>query len=481
METVTILWTLAAGISITLALVCGAVWLAARRDPATLMLCCLGIATAASAYFELRLMHSSTATQYGELIRWYHLPVFLAAVSQVLFVHYYLGTSRIWLLWAVILARSVVLVVNFALDPNFNFSSITALRQVSLFGEPVTAIGAAVTRAGWQQFALASLFLLIAYLIDTAVRRWRQAGRESKRKALAIFLGIAAPWLATIVYTQLLIFGVVSAPVSNLPWFMGALLLMAVELGRDFVISRRAKDQLTEIQSRLARAERISILGQLASTLIHELTQPLSANVLNTATALEHLKHPSPNMEELRAILGDIDRDSQRGAEVVTRMRQFFRLQAVAMQPLPVEDVVKDVVSMVSRDAISNKVTLSLLMPPDLPRVLGDRVHLSQVLLNLMMNGIQAVQSRPSDARRIVVEARAENGDVHIEVRDSGPGISADVAEKLFTPFFTTKSEGMGMGLALSRSIIEAHGGRMWLERMNSQGGAIFCFTLQRA
>src|SRR5262249_28490034 len=186
-------------------------------------------------------------------------------------------------------------------------------------------------------------------------------------------------------------------------------------------------------------------------------------------------------IKELGEILADIDHDSERGAEVVNRMRQFVKLRVVAMQPLKVEDVVKDVASMVRPDANANKVKLSLLVPPDLPGVWGDRVHLSQVVLNLMMNGIQAVQSRPSDARRIVVEAWVENGDVQVRVRDSGPGITDDVAEKLFTPFFTTKSEGMGMGLALSRSIIEAHGGRLWLERMNNQGGAIFCFTLQRA
>jgi signal transduction histidine kinase len=426
-------------------------------------------------------MHASTAAQYGQLVRWYHLPLFLAAASQVLFVHYYLGTGRVWLLWAVILARSVVLIVNFAVDPNFNFLSITALRHVSLFGDQVTTIGAAVTRTGWQQFALASLFLLMAYLIDATVRRWRMGGKESKRQALAIILGIAAPWLVTIIYTQLLVFGFVYAPVSNIPWFMGALLVMAIELGRDFVVSRRALDRLAELQSHLARAERVRTLGQLASALIHEVTQPLSASVLNAGTALRLTNCTPLDMQQLREVLEDIGRDGQRGTEVVNRMRQFVGQHVVEMQPLQVDDVVKEVISMVRPMAASDKVTLSLLMPPDLPCVLGDRVHLSQVLLNLLMNGMYAVQSRPSNARQVIVEARTENEDVKIAVRDSGPGISEDAAERLFTPFFTTKSDGMGMGLALSRTIIEAHGGRLWLDRMNEQDGTVFCFTLHRA
>jgi C4-dicarboxylate-specific signal transduction histidine kinase len=122
-------------------------------------------------------------------------------------------------------------------------------------------------------------------------------------------------------------------------------------------------------------------------------------------------------------------------------------------------------------------------MQPGLPRVLGDRVHLSQVLLNLLLNSIHAVESRPLDARGIVIEARADHakGEVELAVRDSGPGIPDDLANEVFKPFFTTKSSGMGMGLALCRTIVEAHGGRLWTDRMAQQDGAIFRFTLKRA
>jgi len=124
-----------------------------------------------------------------------------------------------------------------------------------------------------------------------------------------------------------------------------------------------------------------------------------------------------------------------------------------------------------------------LVMQPELPRVLGDRVHLSQVLLNLVVNSIHAVESRPIGESGIVIEAKADDasGEVELAVRDSGPGIPDNLADEIFKPFFTTKSNGMGMGLALSRTIIEAHSGRLWTDRMTGQDGAVFRFTLKRA
>ena len=153
------------------------------------------------------------------------------------------------------------------------------------------------------------------------------------------------------------------------------------------------------------------------------------------------------------------------------------------MQPLAVEDLVQDVVSLIHSEAINKHAVLALVMQPDLPRVLGDRVHLSQVLLNLLVNSIHAVESRPIDARGIVIEVRADEAkdEVELAVRDSGPGIPDNLADEVFKPFFTTKSNGMGMGLALSRTIIEAHGGRLWNDRMTQQDGAVFRFTLKRA
>jgi signal transduction histidine kinase len=480
MEIVTVLWSIGATVAVTLAAVCGLVWLVQRRDAASLMLCILGVATGALAYFELGMMRAASAAEYGEWLRWYHVPVFSALVAQLLFVHYYLGTGRLWLMWAVIVARSVVLLVNFSVQPNFNFSTLVSLRNVRLFGEQVSAIDVAVT-SEWQWFGAASLILWMAYLIDAAAQRWLERTRDSRRKALTVSLGMVVPMFCTIAYTQLLAFGVLQGPVSNLPWSLAALLVMIFELGRDFILSRGERLELAALRDQMTQVERVSTMGQLASTLAHELSQPLTATLANVQAALAHLKREKPDLEELSAILDDINRDDRRAAEIIDRMRQLLKRHTIEMEPLSVEDVVQDVISLVRPEARSRNVVLSVLMPPGLPRVLGDRVHVSQVLLNLLMNSIHALQSRPLDARRIAVEARADEakGEVEVAVRDSGPGIPDSIAAEVFKPLFTTKSKGMGMGLSLSRTIIEAHGGRLWADHLTRQDGAIFRFTLR--
>jgi C4-dicarboxylate-specific signal transduction histidine kinase len=253
--------------------------------------------------------------------------------------------------------------------------------------------------------------------------------------------------------------------------------------GRDFVLSRRARLEVAELRAQLAQIERVNLLGQLASSLAHELSQPLTAISFNLASVQKNLKHAPPEIAELESTLADVDSDIRRGIEIISRMRQLFKQRSLEVAPIRIDEVLRVATSLVAAEAKANRIDLRWQVQPGLPLVSGDTVHLLQVLLNLLTNGIHAVQSCPDDARHIVVEVRARErtGEVEVRVQDSGCGIADSVFDRIFEPLFTTKAEGMGMGLALSRSIIEAHGGRLWADNRSRQAGAVFRFTLQPA
>jgi PAS domain S-box-containing protein len=247
---------------------------------------------------------------------------------------------------------------------------------------------------------------------------------------------------------------------------------------RDVTESKLAQSESEELRRDLAHAGRVTMLGQLASALAHELSQPLGAILRNAEAAEMLLQEPDPDLEELREIVTDIHKDDRRAGEVIDRLRALLERRKVELQPVEVEPLVQDVLSLLRSDALARHVTLDYALEPNLPSVLGDKVHLSQVLLNLIMNGMDALNGSPCNGRRVVVEARHGLGKmIELAVADSGHGIPAEVVERVLDPFFTTKSTGMGMGLPISRTIVEAHGGRMWADNGNGTG-ATFRFSL---
>lgn len=241
---------------------------------------------------------------------------------------------------------------------------------------------------------------------------------------------------------------------------------------------RQAQSALREHRLQLAHAGRVSALGQLASALTHELNQPLGAILRNVEAAELLLERDPPDYAEVRAILADIHKDDIRAGEVIDRMKVLLKRRNPESKRLAIGELATEVVKFVRADAAVRKIECALEIPSDLPTAQGDRVHVQQVLLNLMLNGMDAMNDTPQHERRLLVSARlADSGEVEVAVSDSGPGIPADKLPQLFEPFFTTKPNGMGMGLAISRNLIEALGGRIWAENRPC-GGACFRFTL---
>ncbi len=250
----------------------------------------------------------------------------------------------------------------------------------------------------------------------------------------------------------------------------------------DISARRRIEGELQELRAELAHASRVSMLGQLASAIAHELRQPLGAIQCNAEAAEIFLEHDPPDRDELRAILGDIRSDNQRAIGVIERLRALLQRRLLTPRAISVADDVLEPVRTLARfDAMAHEVRLAIEAAPALPMVSGDPVHLQQVLLNLMLNALDAVADQPADRRQVTVSAqRLGEHEVEVAVSDLGPGIDPGRIGHLFEPFFTTKPNGMGIGLSISRTIVEAHGGRIWAEN-NANDGATFRFTLPLA
>ncbi len=247
---------------------------------------------------------------------------------------------------------------------------------------------------------------------------------------------------------------------------------------REITARKQAEQEAQLLREEIAHVGRVSMMGQLASALAHEINQPLAAILSNAEAADRFLQRDPPDIAEVRAIVADIRSADRRAADVIERMRSLLRRHTVDAQRLEVSALVGEVAALVRVDAAARHVKLTIDVPGALPAIRGDRVHLQQVLLNLILNGMDALDgARPSD-RRVSITARCD-GDESIEVvvGDGGPGIPAETLGQIFDPFYTTKPHGMGMGLAISRTIVEAHGGKLWAENQDGSGAA-FRFTL---
>ena len=251
-----------------------------------------------------------------------------------------------------------------------------------------------------------------------------------------------------------------------------------LETNNDITERNRAQDALRRTQAELAHVNRVMTLGELTASIAHEVNQPLACIVTNGGACLRWLERRPPELDEARAALRSIISDGMRASEVIQRLRALSKKTELQKARLDVNDVIDDVVRLVRRELLEQLTSLRLELAPGLPPVLGDRVQLQQVILNLVMNGMEAMADVTNRPRELVIRShRHEAAQVLIEIEDAGDGIDPKYLDRLFNAFFTTKPDGMGMGLSISRSIIEAHGGRIWATR-NAKAGATFHFTL---
>ena len=227
----------------------------------------------------------------------------------------------------------------------------------------------------------------------------------------------------------------------------------------------------------LAHVNRFSTAGELTASIAHEINQPLGAILMSAEAAEIILKSSSPDIPELGEIVSDILHNNRRATEVIRRMRSLLKKAPFELKSLDLNDLARETVEFLSTLAIGRKVELLSVITPDALPILGDRIQLQQVILNLVVNGIDAMKETPSENRIISIRTSRVEEFAELSVSDRGPGIPEDKSKEVFEPFFTTKAEGMGMGLSIARTIIEAHDGQIWAENRDG-GGALFRIRL---
>jgi PAS domain S-box-containing protein len=243
---------------------------------------------------------------------------------------------------------------------------------------------------------------------------------------------------------------------------------------------RRAEAALRESQAELARVIRIATMGELTASIAHEINQPLGAVVTNGNAALRWLAGQPPDLEEAREAIERTIREGNRASDVIGRVRAALQKRPLQMERLDVNAVIREVLTLGDNELLKGGVTVQTELAGDVPAVLGDRVQLQQVLLNLILNGIDAMSTITNWPRQLLVKSSKRPDGVLIQIQDSGEGVDPEQAARIFEPFFTTKPQGIGMGLSVSRSIVEAHGGRLWFTPGSSHG-TVFQFTIPEA
>jgi C4-dicarboxylate-specific signal transduction histidine kinase len=241
---------------------------------------------------------------------------------------------------------------------------------------------------------------------------------------------------------------------------------------------KRTQEALQTSRAELARVVRITTVGELTASIAHEVNQPLAAVVANADACVAWLSHENPNLAEARAAAERTTLGATRASEVIVRIRSLINRATPEKARIQINETINEALALAESQASRNDVSLVTALSPGLPDVFGDRIQLQQVILNLLMNGIEAMTSVTDRTRRLIIRSQIQDaGQVCVSVQDFGIGVSPEHMPRLFEPFFTTRSKGMGMGLPISRSIVEAHGGKLWAESVVSEGST-FQFTL---
>ena len=448
-------------------------WLKYRKSVVYLLSSLMAFSAGCSAMLELGMLSTRSFEIYRVLIRWENLSIFMILIPMVWFVQVYFYTARRWLVLLITLLWSIAILVNFYSPHSLTFDNISELKRLPTFWNEMFTLPSG-TENPWKVLADMSSLLIIIYVADATIRSWRNG---EQKEALIIGGGILTFIVAAGIHTPLVDAGIIQTPYMISFAFLAIVITMSYQLVLEAIHAGRYARELQQTRHSLDQLARSNMLGEYATMFAHELNQPLTAILSNAQAARRYLTSDTSSPEDMLAILDDIVRDDKRASEIIKRLRNLLRKEEVVRERFDLIAAISEVIDMLNREFNEKKINLSEKYTSSPVLVFAGRVELQQVMLNLIINAIQALDKLPDQIRKLNVSASVIDGLVTVEVADSGPGISGKVYKSLFNSFITDKKDRMGMGLAISHRIIETYGGRIWA-RNTEAGGAVFTFTL---
>ncbi|MGB5717973.1 MAG: ATP-binding protein [Gammaproteobacteria bacterium] len=476
MSLLTIAWSFCASVCLMLGSIHLLFWFRKRSSPVYLLSSLMAFSAGANAMLELGLLHTESLDHYRVLMLWENVAVFMILVPMVWFIQAYFATGRRWLAITITLLWILGLLANFLSPHSLTFIEVSELQRLTTpWGEAFTIpLG---TGNPWKLLADCASLLILVYVGDAAVRLWRQGGQ---RTATVIGGGIIFFILLAGIHSPLVDAGIIATPYMVSFAFLAIIVSMSYQLAEDAMRSAQYARELQQSQQAVERLARANLLGELTSTLAHELNQPLSAILSNAEAGRRLLVSGPAKLADIGDILDDIVRDDQRAADIIQRLRNLLQAGEAVREPLDINAVLQEAIALLSGELSQQQVTPTLEFGKHIPDVLAGRTEIQQVAINLITNALNALRDTPVDQRQLVIRTSRHNDTVMVTVRDNGRGIAEDDLPRLFEAFFSRKSDGLGMGLAIARRIVEAYGGRV-LAASSATGGATFTFTLPMA
>jgi len=487
MNWIELAWPMFASASLVVGLAHVVVWCVRPAQRTHLAFALAAASVAALALLELVAYRTLSPDVMASCIRWMHVAITTMVLSLLYVLHRWFGYGSKPIAVTAAVLRVLALGINFAVGDNLNFLSVTEVGRSTWLGIPVSNPVGDINP--WMAMAQVSNALVLAYIGQTL---WRAMRKPAPARNAALTVG--GSWFLLIVVmvssAVLMTLGLPWPPLIAVPGFVIVVVTTSYCLVDELVRSHRMTLRLQESELRRLRSEqeaaterkclahlsRVTMLGELSGSLAHELNQPLAAILSNAQAAQRMLRRDPTDIGEMHGILADIIESDRRASQVIDRMRGFLRKEAGEHAPLAINEVVQDCMRLMRSELIERRMATRLDLAPGLPPCLGDRVQVQQVLLNLVMNACDAMQDATGE-RVVLVRTSPSPDGVRTEVIDRGGGIPEAMHERIFAPFETTKATGMGLGLAVCRTIVQAHGGRIWAEDVVPQGARL-CFDL---